>query len=64
MDTRVEKMLEIAAAILEEGRTPTDEERARFRALHEELEQQPEDWRVRFAGLVNRFAEALESIGI
>ncbi len=64
MDRRVEQMLEIATRILEEGRTPTEEERAQFHELHKALEKQPEDWRLRFSGLVNRFAEALESMGI
>jgi len=64
VDARIARMLEIATAILEEGRTPTDEERTQFRALHEEIEAQPGDWKARFTDLVNRFAEALESMGV
>jgi len=64
MEDRVAKMLEIAARILEEGRRPTDEERAEFMALSGEVEAQPVEWRDRFADLVDRLAAALEGIGL
>ena len=64
MEDRVAKMLEIAARILEEGRRPTDEERAEFMTLSGEVEAQPAEWRDRFADLVDRLAAALEGIGL
>ena len=64
MERRVEEMLEIAGHILQEGRKPTEEERARFQELSGALEEQPEEWRSRFSDLVDRLAAALEGIGI
>jgi hypothetical protein len=64
VDERVARMLEIATQILEEGRSPTEEEQVRFRALQAEIEAQPGDWKARFGDIVDRFAAALESMGL
>ena len=68
MDSKVEKELAeltaIAARVMEEGRAPTDEERARFLALQSRLETQPTDWRSRFQDQIRRFAAAFEGMGI
>ncbi len=64
MEDRVTRLLEIAHRILEEGRAPTEEERAQFRALESELAEQPTEWRERFADLVDRLAAALEGVGL
>ena len=64
MEERVARMLEIAAGIVAEGRKPTEEERAEFRALSGEVQAQSPEWRDRFADLVDRFAAALEGIGL
>ena len=64
MEERVSKMLEIAARILEEGRKPTEAERAEFLALSGEVRAQSPEWRDRFADLVDRLAAALEGIGL
>jgi hypothetical protein len=68
MDAHVEKelsaLMAIAGKVMEEGRAPTDEERERFRRLKAALEAQPSTWRARLADEIDRFAAALEGIGI
>ena len=68
MDAHVEKELleltEIASRVMEEGRAPTEEERERFRTLKERLLGQPSTWRSRLADEIDRFAAALEGMGI
>lgn len=64
MERRIEELLEIAHRIVEEGRSPTDDERRRFRKLEAEIETQPVEWRERFGGLIDRLASALEGLGI
>lgn len=68
MDSHIEKELaqltEIAARVMEEGRAPTDEERARFLELKSQLEKRPADWRSRLQDEIRRFAAALEGMGI
>jgi hypothetical protein len=68
MDAQFEKELreltEIAARVMEEGRAPTEEERARFHTLKQHLAGQPTTWRTRLADEIDRFAAALEGMGI
>ena len=64
MEDRVVRMLEIAHRILEEGREPTEAERTLFRELEGHVEAQPTEWKERFKDLVDRFAAALEGIGL
>lgn len=68
MDAQIEKELReltaIAARVMEEGRAPTDEERTRFQRLKKNLEGQQPSWRTRLADEIDRFAAALEGIGI
>lgn len=64
MEERVARMLEIAHRILEEGRAPTEAEQKLFRDLEGSVDQQPTEWKERFKDLVDRFAAALEGIGL
>lgn len=68
MDSQFEKELkeltDIAARVMEEGRAPTEEERERFHTLRQHLEKQPSTWRSRLADEIDRFAAALEGMGI
>jgi len=64
MEDRVARMLAIAHRIVEEGREPTEEERAQFRALEGEVKAQPAEWKDRWSDLVDRLAAALEGIGL
>jgi hypothetical protein len=64
MEERLREMLRIAHEILDEGRAPTEVERARFKALETELAEEPADLAERFGDLVDRFAAALEGMGI
>ncbi len=68
MDSHVEKELaeltEIAGRVMEEGRAPTEAERARFLDLKQRIEEQPTDWRERLADKIRRFAAAFEGMGI
>jgi len=68
MDSQFEKELkeltEIAARVMEEGRAPTEEERERFLTLRQHLEKQPSTWRTHLADEIDRFAAALEGMGI
>lgn len=68
MDARLEEELReltrIAGAVMDEGRAPTEEERARFREFRAHLEKQPTTWRQRLADEIDRFAAALEGMGI
>ena len=64
MERRLEEMLAIAHRIVDEGRTPTEGERARFRELEADVDQQPPEWRERFGSLIDRLASALEGLGI
>ena len=68
MDSQFEKELkeltEIAARVMEEGRAPTEEERERFLTLRQHLAGQPSTWRTRLTDEIDRFAAALEGMGI
>ena len=64
MEERISQMLEIAHRIIAEERPPTDAEKALFAELEGHVEAQPLEWKERFADLVDRFASALEGIGI
>jgi hypothetical protein len=68
MDARLEdelhELTRIAVRVMEEDRPPTDEERARFRELRDHLEEQPSSWRSRLRDEIDRFAAALEGMGI
>ncbi|MHC5012112.1 MAG: hypothetical protein ACYTG6_14385 [Planctomycetota bacterium] len=68
MDPKVEQELreltEIAARVMEEGRPPTEEERERFLRLKKHLDESPTDWRARLTDEIDRFAAALEGMGI
>jgi hypothetical protein len=68
MDPRTEKELqeltEIADRVMTEGRAPTPEERGRFLDLKLRLDRQPLDWRARLADEIDRFAAALQGMGI
>jgi hypothetical protein len=68
MDARIEdelrELTRIASRVMEEGRAPTEEERARFRELRAHLEEQPSTWRDRLRDEIDRFAAALEGMGI
>ncbi len=68
MDAHVEKelsaLMEIAGKVMEEGRAPTAEERERFHRLRTALEEQPTTWRSRLTDEIDRFAAALEGMGI
>lgn len=68
MDARLEEEMRelnrIAARVMEEGRAPTPEERARFLELRRDLERQPTSWRHRLRDEIDRFAAALEGMGI
>jgi hypothetical protein len=68
MDAKVERELRelsgIAARVMEEGRAPTEEERRRFLELRRSIEGRPADWRARLADEIDRFAAALEGMGI
>ena len=68
MDSQFEKELteltEIAARVMEEGRAPTEEERERFLTLRQHVAGQPSTWRTRLADEIDRFAAALEGMGI
>jgi hypothetical protein len=64
MEDRIARMLAIARRIVEEGREPTDEERALFRELEGKVQAQPAEWKERWSDLVDRLAAALEGIGL
>lgn len=68
MDAQLEKELleltKIASRVMEEGRAPTEEERQRFLEVKSHLEKQPTGWRTRLADEIDRFAAALEGMGI
>ncbi|MDJ0522885.1 MAG: hypothetical protein QNJ90_12525 [Planctomycetota bacterium] len=64
MEERIAKMLEIAHRIVEEGRQPTEEERAQFRELEGNVREQSPEWKDRFGDLIDRLAAALEGIGL
>ena len=64
MEERIAKMLEIAHRIVEEGREPTEEERAQFRELEGSVREQSPEWKERFGDLIDRLAAALEGIGL
>lgn len=68
MDARLEQdlaeQLEIAERLVTDGREPTDEERARFMELKAHVESSSASWRERLADTINRWASALESIGM
>ncbi len=64
MERRLEELLDLAERILRERRAPTEAERARFLALKDEVQRATAPWRERFADLVDRFAAALEGIGL
>lgn len=68
MDAHFERELseltEIAARVMEDGRAPTEEERQRFLTLKKRIEGQPTTWRTRLTDEIDRFAAALEGMGI
>ena len=68
MDAHVEQELqeltEIASRVMEEGRAPTPEERERFLALKRSIAKQETTWRTRLADEIDRFASALQGMGI
>jgi hypothetical protein len=64
VERKVAELLRLAGEILEEGRTPSAEELARYRALKAELEASDAPWRDRWAELVDRLAAGLEGMGI
>jgi hypothetical protein len=68
MEAKVERelreLLEIAGRVMEEGRAPTAEERARFLAIRPHLEKGSPGWRARLSDEIDRLAAALEGMGI
>ena len=60
----LQALTEIASKVMEEGRAPTEEERARFLELRASLEGQSQTWRTLLHDELDRFAAALEGMGI
>jgi hypothetical protein len=63
-ETELRELTRIATRVMEEGRAPTEDERRRFRALRDHIDAQPADWKSRLALELDRFAAALEGMGI
>ena len=64
IEKELRELTELAARVMEEGRAPTAEERARFAELKAKLAAQPADWKTRLADEIDRIAAALEGMGI
>ena len=67
MESRLEEALAIAERIVAQGRRPTPAERERFLALREELAEDDDakaGFEGRVADMLDRFAAALEGMGI
>jgi hypothetical protein len=63
-EEELQELLDIAERLIEEGRSPTDEERRRFQELQAHVERRDESWRTRWRDEIDRLAAALEGMGI
>lgn len=64
MEKELDEMLELATTIMQEGRKPTEAERARFLELKKHIGKVAPDWKARLVDQIDRLAAMLEGMGI